>query len=229
SVRLRLNNTMGGGVYDLVSPNIIPATTLQRPYLYFERAYARRTAADDDRLTMSTSFDCGRTWITRGGSATRSATQLQTGATTGVPFVPTASEWRTDSLLITTGSLAAGSHVMVRFRMLSDRGNAIYLDNLRLGPPTLGLAAEAATGVSLTPNPLTPETGLQFSLTRPSRVALRVSDLLGRAVLTEAPRLLAAGTHHLPLAARLRGAAAGVYIVSLELDGRVLSQKLLIQ
>ncbi|MBC7446572.1 MAG: PKD domain-containing protein, partial [Hymenobacteraceae bacterium] len=47
SVRLRLNNTMGGGVYDLVSPNIIPATTLQRPYLYFERAYARRTAADD--------------------------------------------------------------------------------------------------------------------------------------------------------------------------------------
>ncbi len=232
SVRLRLSNTPVGNEYDLISPNIIAATSLQRPYLYFERAYARRIATQNDRLTMSVSFDCGRTWITRGGGSTRSADQLQTGATTGTPFVPTPSEWRSDSLLITSGSLAAGDRVMVRFRVLSDRGNAIYLDNLRIGSRITGLAAETArAGVALVvyPNPSDGNAQLRVSTgTAGAGATLRLYDATGR--LLGRPYAVAATgagrASEVALRAVAGPLAAGVYVVELTTaDGARLTQR----
>ncbi|MBC7446571.1 MAG: T9SS type A sorting domain-containing protein [Hymenobacteraceae bacterium] len=199
------------------------------PTLLFDIAYARRNTTSNDELRVSFSVDCGRTWTLR---RTLTGTALSTTGSQLIPaFVPTAlTQWRTESIDL-TGAFLNQAGLMIRFESTSAAsGNNLYLDNIRLDGRPLGVANElAAVGVTLSPNPLTIETGLRFSLAQTTRVAVRVADVLGRPVLTDAPRTLAPGAHQLPVAARLRGVAAGVYVVSVELDGRVYSQKLLIQ
>lgn len=234
SVRLRLLATMAGNEYDLISPNIILAAPLQRPYLTFKRAYARRASTDDDRLTMSTSFDCGKTWITRGGSAVRSAAQLQTGPTSGAAFIPTAAQWAADSLLISSTTMAAGSHVMVRFRVLSDRGNNFYLDDLRLSGRTVtGLATATPVGSSLSvfPNPSDGDAQLRVATGPTGGATLRVYDAAGR--LIGQPYAVAptgAGqSREVALQTVAGSLAAGVYVVELTTaDGARRTQRALV-
>ncbi len=236
SVRLRLPSTVIDREYDLVSPNIVLATSIQRPYLYFKRAYARRNAMNEDRMTISVSFDCGRSWITRGSSAIRSATQLATGPTSGATFVPTASQWRADSMLISSGTLAAGSHVMVRFRVTSDRGNVLYLDDLLVKSPIpTGLAADQAgtrAALNIYPNPTTDgDAAVRVTTGTTGTATLRVYDaagrLLGRAVTVPTTAVGQATEVSLrSVAGALRG---GVYVVELTTaDGFRLTQRALV-
>ncbi len=199
------------------------------PTLQYDIAYSRRSTTSADELRVSFSNDCGRTWIIR---RTQAGAALSTNGTTlATNFIPNAlTQWRTESIAL-TGPFFNQANMMVRFEATSAAsGNNLYLDNIRLGGRPLGITeALAAAGVSLAPNPLTVETGLRFSLERATRVGVAVRDVLGRPVLTDATRTYVPGNHELPLAARLQGAAPGVYVVTLELDGRVYSQKLLIQ
>ena len=233
SGRLRLRNTAVGTDYDLISANIMLTRAISRPYLTFKRAYARLNASSDDRLTMSTSFDCGRTWITRGGTAIRSATQLATGSPTGGTFVPTAAQWRADSMLISSGTIAAGSHLMVRFRVLSDRGSALYLDDFRIGGRVTGLAADASVGVTLTvlPNPSDGDAQVRVSTGAAGGATLRLYDAAGR--LLGRPYAVAstgAGQERdVALRAVAGSLAAGVYVVELTTaDGTRRTQRALV-
>lgn len=198
------------------------------PTLKFDIAYARRSASSADELRVYLSNDCARTWVLRKtliGAALATTTVLQ------LSWVPSAlTQWRTEMVNLPSSYINQEA-MMVRFEATSQgNGNNLYLDNVRINGRLLGLTADlAAAGVALAPNPLTTETGLTFALDHATQVAVRVSDLLGRSVLTEAARTFVPGNHELPLAARLRGAAPGVYVVTVELDGRAYTQKLLVQ
>ena len=230
AVRVQMGSVAGGTVNTLYSPAFDTrnlAGSNPAPSFAFDMSYAKRVAASADELKVSFSTDCGRTWLQR----RTYTTTLPTVTTLQANFTPTAlTQWRTENITLTAQYLNQAS-VMFRFEATSAAsGNNLYLDNIRLNGRPLGVAAElAAAGIGLAPNPLTAETGLHFSLTRATRVAVRVLDVLGRPVLTDAARTLAPGDHELPLAARLQAAAPGVYVVLLELDGRAYSQKLLIQ
>jgi len=64
------------------------------------------------------------------------------------------------------------------------------------------------------PNPFNPVTMIRFSLTRPSRVTVRVYDVAGRLVRTIVDEMMEAGEHSLPFEAR--GLASGVYFYRLK-------------
>ncbi len=227
SVRIRLRNATSPSTHYLYSPNIIVSSSLSRAYLSFRRAYAPATAAAADILKIDYSLDCGRTWTNRGS---RASAQLRTANAVAGIFVPTATQWAADSIQLPV-TLAAGTNLQVRFSVAVDGGNALYLDALRIRGRVLGTAADQATGaeVSLAPNPLTDETRVALTLTRPTRVALRVTDILGRVVLTQAEQSLPAGAHLLPIAEGLRRATAGVYAVTVLLDGAAVSRQLLVR
>ncbi len=227
-----IGNVPTGTINSLYSPSFDTrnlATSNPSPTLTFDIAYAQRYSTNTDELKVWLSSNCGQTWAAR---KTITGAALSTTAGVNMPnFTPTAlTQWRTESINL-GGQFGNQESVLIRFDAESGgNGNNLYLDNIRLNGRPLGVTAElAGAGVTLAPNPLTPETGLRFSLAHSTRVALRVADVLGRPVLTQATRDFAPGEHHLPLAARLRGAAAGVYVVTLELDGRIYSQKLLVQ
>jgi PKD repeat protein len=204
-------------------------TTNPQPTLTFDIAYSRRNTSSADELRVYLSVDCGRTWVVR---KTLVGAALSTTGTQLIPaFVPTSlAQWRTESVTL-TGQFVNQQSVMVRFESTAQAsGNNLYLDNLRIAGRVLGLTADfTAAGLSLAPNPLTNETALTFSLTQPTRVQVRVTDILGRTVLTEAEQTMSPGNHQLPLAERLRRTAAGVYIVTAVLDGQPYTQKLVVQ
>lgn len=208
------------------------ANTNPVPALTFDMAYSQRSSTSDETLRVSFSANCGQSWTIR--RTISGAALSTTGTQRIVNFSPTTlSQWRSESVNL-NGQFFNQEAVMVRFESVSNgssNGNNLYIDNIRLnGRLLVGLAGElASAGVALAPNPMTLETGLRFSLERPTSVTVRVTDVLGRPVLTDAARTLAPGDHQLPLAERLRGAAAGVYVVTLDLDGRPYSQKLLVQ
>lgn len=220
SVRLRLQNTVRGNDYDLISPNIVISTTVPRSYLYFRRAYAQRSTGSVDKLTVSFSTDCGRTWITRGNTGVRVGVNLATASPMGGSFVPNASQWRQDSVLIQTQPLLAGSHIMVRFRATSDIGNSLYLDDIRLGSPLTGLGAELGQPVALSifPNPSDgDETTLRLTTSAAGSATVRVFDATGR--LLGQPWHLSSATpgttHEVRLTEVAGKLAAGVYMVEL--------------
>lgn len=64
------------------------------------------------------------------------------------------------------------------------------------------------------PNPFNPMTMIRFSLTRPSRVTLRIYDVAGRIVRTVVDERVEAGEHSLPFEAR--DLASGVYFYRLK-------------
>jgi PKD repeat protein len=236
SVRLRLRNTAADTEYDLISPNIVFATTMQRPYLYFKRAYSQRTSTNADRLTISYSTNCGVTWITRGASSIRSAAQLTTANPSGSLYVPTPSQWKQDSIVLSTGTLPAGTHIMVRFRMLSDLGNVIYLDDLRIGSRITGLGEDptvSTSALTIYPNPSNGEALVRLSTGRVAgKATVRVLDAAGRLLgqpwhVNGTPT---DGGHEVSLRTVAgRPLAAGVYVVELTTaDGARQTQRALV-
>jgi hypothetical protein len=223
-------NIAAGTINTLYSPSFDTRTiaTSPVPTLTFDMSYAKRTSASADELKISFSADCGRTWSVR---KNYTATTLPTTTLLQPTWIPTtASQWRSESVPL-NGQFFNQASVMVKFEgTTAANGNNLYIDNIRLNGTPLGVAGElAAAGVALAPNPLTAETSLSFNLDRATLVGVRVNDVLGRPVFAEAARAYVPGHHELPLAERLRGAAAGVYVVTVELDGRTYSQKLLVQ
>src|SRR5690606_13619275 len=96
--------------------------------LRFDVAYARYNANFSDTLEVKISTDCGTTWTSvylKGG------TVLSTAPDASNLFVPTSSQWRTESVPIST--IAAGQgNVMFSFVNRGHYGQAIYLDNINL-------------------------------------------------------------------------------------------------
>jgi serine protease len=106
-------------------------------WLRFDVAYARYNATYSDTLQLKISTDCGLSWTSiylKGGS------QLATAPDQGSKFVPSALQWRKDSVDV---SLITAGQGQVMFSVLNrgHYGQPIYLDNinLRFPPPSLSI------------------------------------------------------------------------------------------
>ncbi len=97
--------------------------------LKFDYAYARYSTSSTDSLAVMYSTDCGATWTQlwkKGGSS------LQTRTTTTTSnFQPSSTQWKTDSITLTTG-IAGNSSVRFAFVGINNYGNNMYLDNINI-------------------------------------------------------------------------------------------------
>jgi hypothetical protein len=146
-------------------------------------------------------------------------------------------DWTAAEFLVET----AGGNLRFRFRFGSDGATARegwYVDDVEIA--SWGLASDApedapsVARVSLAPsrpNPLTPDTRIEFALPRATGVRLEVLDPQGRRVRVLLDRVLAAGPHRVPWDGRDaegRTVGSGIYFYRLEADGRSLTRKLTI-
>jgi hypothetical protein len=96
--------------------------------LKFDVAYARWGAGYSDTLEVLVSTDCGSTYQSlylKGG------TDLATSSDFQEYFTPTSTQWRTDSLDLS--SFSNETNLQVAFRNIGRYGNVIYLDNINIG------------------------------------------------------------------------------------------------
>ncbi|UOQ95981.1 M43 family zinc metalloprotease [Hymenobacter sp. 5317J-9] len=229
-VAVRSSLIPAGTLTRLTSPNINLSgfTAANPPVLTFDRAYALRPTVVNEYLSVQFSTDCGHTWQTQRNFF---GPDLNTRDTLRVfGFTPTAaSDWQRLSVPIPATYLT--SRFQLRFQMVSNGGNNLYLDNVGIGLATpLASRAAATTGVlRVFPNPLTAETAVEFTLAAPGAVELRLTDLLGRAVQPVVYADGRVGAQSLPLLTN--GAtrpAPGVYLVELRTPSARWTSKVII-
>ncbi|MFY7668401.1 MAG: PKD domain-containing protein, partial [Crocinitomicaceae bacterium] len=114
--------------------------------LQFDVAYAPYNATSFDGLEVLVSTNCGSTWTS---VYMKSNTTLATAAATTTAFVPTAAQWRTETVNLTP--YVGNSKVIVSFKNLSGYGNNLYVDNINLTgvqqslPPVASFTSSATT------------------------------------------------------------------------------------
>ncbi|UYZ64022.1 M43 family zinc metalloprotease [Hymenobacter weizhouensis] len=202
--QLRENN-----VSTLTSPNINLAALPGPALLTFDRAYARLSVNDQSELRVTFSADCGRTWSAP--LVYVAGTLSHTGLVTSTEYVPrTAEEWQPISIVV-PAAFQGSSQFQVRLQMLNRGGNNVYLDNFRL--TAIGTDAN---GITLFPNPLTDKSAIHFALASAQSTQVRITDMLGRLVVSSPVQVLGPGRHVLPLPRPAR-LMAGAYVVHLQL------------
>ncbi len=112
---------------DMVAPvnmlNVSPANAK----LTFDVAYAFFASNYSDTLQVLVSTDCGANYTkvyTKGG------TTLGTAPPTQNAFVPTAAQWRKDT--VDLSAYVGNQNVFVKFRNINQYGQALYVDNIKL-------------------------------------------------------------------------------------------------
>lgn len=133
--------------------------------LTFDVAYAAYDASYVDGLEVLISSDCGVTFTSvysKTGS-TVALGNLPTAPATTALFVPTAAQWRNES--IDLASYLGQTNVTIAFRNIAGFGNSLYIDNINIS----GVAIPVAPTASFTSSPATPVcTGQTVSYTSTS-------------------------------------------------------------
>lgn len=213
----------------------------------FKLAYALRTnqtsAFDDvssewvsvvkDRMILSRSTNCGSSWTT---VKSFSSDDLISAGLSPTVFNPNdLSLWKQITVNL-TGTAATGSDVRFRFEFTSGcaLNNNLFIDDIQIIATTGPNASidEATTGtlaMSVYPNPVTDNSVVTFNL--PQSVAkanIAVYDIAGRFVANVYNGSLAAGAQTFTVTRESLN-ASGVYFVKVNLDGKVLTEKIIAQ
>ncbi|MEO6834035.1 MAG: PKD domain-containing protein [Chitinophagaceae bacterium] len=117
-----------GGGHDIFRLPKMDLSNVANARLRFDLAYAPYSSGYPDSLQIKVSSDCGATWT---NIYTKTGTTLATTAayTAGL-YVPTSSQWRTDSLSLRS---FVGGSLLVSFENIGHFGQGLYIDNVNLG------------------------------------------------------------------------------------------------
>ena len=127
--------------------------------LQFDVAYAPYNATNFDGLEVLVSTNCGATWTS---IYSKSSTTLATAPATTASFVPTAAQWRTETINLTP--YVGNSKVILSFKNLSGYGNNLYVDNINL----TGVVLSVPPVASFTPSATTICAGQSVTFTNTS-------------------------------------------------------------
>lgn len=233
---------------DLISPAVnMDAISGTNKVIRFKLAYALRTNEDfafdevsqnvvpviEDKLILSRSTNCGASWTTVKSFTNNDI--LSAGLSPAVFNPDDLTLWKDISVNL-TGAAATGPDVRYRFHFNSGGpvNNNLFIDDIQI-IATAGANAsiEDATAETMEfnvyPNPLTENSVVTFNLPESVNSAnVAVYDIAGRFVANIYSGELAAGVQTFTIN-RERLHASGVYFVKVDLDGKVLTQKVIAQ
>jgi PKD repeat protein len=191
AIRIR-NATTKKDIRELVSPGFsLEGIPINEREILFKMAYARvSTAAAADQLRVLYSVNCGKTWVEvykRSHTTTIKLSTIGDAATDVVAstFVPEPFQYRTETVSLASLPLSS-PNVMIKFEMTSEKGNFLYLDDIRLTTNTSIENLTRANGleISLRPNPSSNESTLFFRNATSPSLAVQLTDLTGRVLST---------------------------------------------
>lgn len=215
------SNSNLGDIDELFMP-AMTLTGLTAPTLKFDIAKAAYLDADmttplNDKLEIFITTDCGASWTSI--YSKDDAGGLTTAPTTSVSFIPTSTQWRAETIDLSTYANAA--QVLVKFVTTNDYGNNMYIDNINLSEnaTTIKSIDSNFSSVELFPNPTSSETSLQINLVNQSNVTITILNNVGQIVHQSASSL---NTGANEVNVDTRTFAAGIYnIIIASQDGSV--------
>ncbi len=223
SVRIVNASTYDAHVDELISPTIDMTAIVGTPSLTYKVAHAQKTSTSADKLQVYVSTTCGATWSLR---STLTGAALSTAGVISGSFVPTASQWVTKT--IGMSSLASETSLMVMFKFTSDAGNNIYIDDINI-MGNVGIDELASNlNFNVYPNPAEDNTIIAFNLLESNSANITVYDVVGKEIATVFSGNLSSGEHQYSLAENTK-LSAGVYFIKLSVGGENFTKKLIVK
>ncbi len=204
--------------------------------LSFDYSFARKTGVVADTFKLQYSDDCGGTWKSLPGSPSASQMAIS-GGTVNVPFIPwpssSPSKWVNKSISSAIlSSLNNKRSIKIRLWFQNDitSGNSqnLYIDNINISG-TVGLNEfENELGLSIYPNPTSSSSIIEFTSPSNSKAGILVFDVTGRVVEQNSIDVYSGVTSNYTVNS-LNQLNSGVYFVSIIIDGKKVTKKLIIQ
>ncbi|HEY5407531.1 MAG TPA: T9SS type A sorting domain-containing protein [Ginsengibacter sp.] len=131
SMTLNAYNYQTTQAIDILQSPKIDITNTDSIRINFDVAYAQYGASSIDSLKIIYSTDCGVTWQPTGYNKGGSTLSTNGGDFVLSAFVPTAAQWRNESVGISTCNINSSS-ILVGIKSINDFGNNIYVDNFSI-------------------------------------------------------------------------------------------------
>lgn len=248
SIKMNNYNNIRDNNSSLISPALdMDAISGTNKVIRFKVAYALRTnetlAFDqisqsllgvmNDKLSLSRSTDCGQTWS---NVKTFTLAEILSGGLSPSNFNPTSlTLWKQVSVNL-GGTTGSGSNVRYRFHFISGgpHNNNLFIDDIQIiatsGPnASIDEVSADVFDINVYPNPVTENSVLTFNL--PSSVGkgnIGMYDVAGRFITIIYTGTLQAGEQTFNIS-REHLNASGVYFVKIDLDGKTMTRKIIVQ
>ena len=215
------NNNYGvnnSGLYDIL---LTPAYNLNNfvfPKLKFDYAYARYNGSYTDTLRIFFTTNCG---TNRYYLWSKNGLTLATAPDTTAAFVPTASQWRSDSIdLIGITTL---NEVQFGFEDRGGWGNYLYVDNINISGFTGISELSNNSQISVYPNPGNDYISVEVKGNLQKEIEMKILNTLGQAVLTQNFK----PDNKNIFTINISGLDQGVYFLHVISDGKSFNKKIL--
>jgi PKD repeat protein len=211
---------------ELIGPSIdMSAIAGTSPVMTFKVAYAQRVSTNTDKLQLYVSTNCGLSWTLR---KSISGTALSTGGVVTGTFVPTSTQWSTQTAILT--GFASQPNLYYMFRFTSNGGNNIYLDDINISGTVATGIEDIADNIdfNIFPNPIDENTVVSINLTESQEINMKIVDVLGREISTVYNGNLAAGEHQYKVAQNGM-LSSGIYMVKVSMGGRSFCKKMIVK
>ena len=150
SAKMDCYNYAATGENDYLVIPPVDFSVATNPQINFNVAYAPYDATYFEKLDVEISTDCGTTWT---NVYSKSGATLGTAPAITTAFAPTASQWRSESISLT--SYIGQPNVMTHFKCTNGFGNNLYIDNINITAATGIASINSPGGFSIYPNPAT--------------------------------------------------------------------------
>lgn len=214
-----------GSTNSIISPTIdFSNVTSTKGYIAFKTAYAKRDTNAADILKVWVSTNCGNTWTLR---YAKGATDLVSngGSFVSGPFIPNSNQWKQHVVNITW--FAGESSLLVKFDMVSNNGNYLYLDDINIGATATSIQELIDMhNVQVYPNPATSNANLKYEVFESTVVKLSLRNVLG-ATISEQQFEISAGKHTSKIVDDNIKIAKGTYFLSVNLNNTTVIKKII--
>jgi photosystem II stability/assembly factor-like uncharacterized protein len=205
-----------GETCDIIAPLNMTNTNTSDAILTFDVAYALYSDAYPDALEVLISTDCGMTWTS---VYNKVGSVLATAPNTTAEFVPTATQWREESIDLST--YIGNENVQVKFRNINAYGQALYVDNINLGS-TLGVNDITSDAFTFYPNPVKSNSSVFIKSTKNEELKFSLYNIQGKLVgtiFTQTNKEISTQQWNL---------SAGVYLYNIRSNDKIKKGKLIV-
>jgi hypothetical protein len=211
-------DSLNNGQDDIFYTEDFDFSNVTAPVFNFKLGFAN-TSGSNDKLQISMSTDCGKSWLIK---YSKSGNTLATTQTSALDFIPALTEWRQDGMNISAAS--GEDKVRFKFQFSSAGGNNIFIDDINIGGVTgFEDIYKNLLSLSLKPNPVSYQTELSFELVNTAYTSYSIKDITGRKVYEMQLGKLLEGQYEYIIENKY---APGLYFLDLKINEQHLFQKL---
>ncbi|MBX3163161.1 MAG: T9SS type A sorting domain-containing protein [Bacteroidetes bacterium] len=218
---------------------LINMQTIAEKTFTFAYAYARASTSHNDVLKVQASSDCAATWA---DLAILNANVMQNGSggiiEADFPYFPfSKEEWKVYHVNSSAWNQYKNSPtLLIRFNFKESsigHGNNLFIDAVNIGgintniPDGLNKFPDKLVSLNLYPNPTDNEATLKFTLADASAIKINVIDVTGRVLLNVIDNSFTAGEHTISIN-KNNTLEQGIYFVNMTVNGKSVTQKLLV-